>query len=251
MSEDSKSTGQFEENVFRNAFELWITPEVKRRQLEGNLPKPVSLLAAQVVFAPEGKPLVRLNNEVRGRARVKLRDGIEEGDPVYGADVEDYEGFDLLSEEADFGHMTLIRHRQHWVMMFDFSVYKGHASALVARAEEFFSAAQSSLERGHVGAYVDNLFSCSELLARARLLNAHMLEKDWKTHDPIHSRINDWRRLGNVDGEFVDLLNDLRNARPTARYSPDTPKARRAGDRAIQIVAEQIDQLKGRLERIE
>jgi len=68
------SENQFQEydwaEIARNAskhfMDIFITPEVMRRQAIGELPQPVDLRAAQIIFYPDGKkPTVRINSEVK------------------------------------------------------------------------------------------------------------------------------------------------------------------------------------------
>jgi hypothetical protein len=55
-----------QQRFLQQAFSLWIMPEIQRRTDEGALPPNFQLLAAQIVFWPDGRPLeVRLNTEVR------------------------------------------------------------------------------------------------------------------------------------------------------------------------------------------
>ena len=47
------------------------------------------------------------------------------------------------------------------------------------------------------------------------------MSSDVKTHGTIHSSINQWGRLGNVDQEFVEMFNKLSGNREAARYTND------------------------------
>ena len=58
------------ERTFHQAFALWINPEIERRKAAGLIGETFSLSTAQVLFGDEGPPIVRLNEEVRGKLLV-------------------------------------------------------------------------------------------------------------------------------------------------------------------------------------
>jgi hypothetical protein len=205
------------ERTLKDAFELWITPEYERRKTAALIGQNFRLSSAQVLFSDEGAPLVRFNEEVRGVIQVRAARAVNAGDPVLTADIADFVGMELLKEERDYGHFTLIQHHDKWVMLFDFSRNRAHASDLINLAAEFISVAEHCLAAKFPGPFIDNLFSACELLAKARLITV-VLRKGSRSHGHIHSRINSWRKLGNVGGEFVDLFNQLSTARGGARY---------------------------------
>jgi len=85
-------------------FSLWVAPEVARRQRAGTVPKPFQLWAAQIIFRSEpGRPEIRLNEEVRARAKAKLRRGAtkECDSPVLQSEIEDIDDFRLFQEEDE------------------------------------------------------------------------------------------------------------------------------------------------------
>lgn len=236
------------ERTFRQAFDLWITPEVTRRVEAGLLTPPLDLQKAQVIFRRgEQHPIVRLNDEVRISLIVKAKVALNEGDPVAENDVEEIQGFELDHAERDDGHVTLLRWRDGWRMLFDFQQNKGRASQLVSTAEEFLGTAQHALSSGYASAYVDNLFSACELLAKARLMTSAAEDKI-DSHKAIHSKINWWSKLGNVDAEFVDLFNRLSAARSNARYVGQTDSTLTDKDR-LAIAANEAALLRARLKR--
>lgn len=55
MDENPESplqTEDFRQRVFNQFLDIWITPEVMRRQQLGELPKPLDFRAAQILFFP-------------------------------------------------------------------------------------------------------------------------------------------------------------------------------------------------------
>lgn len=94
------------------AFELWINPEFERREKADSNFDRSKIIAAQVIWAPDATPIVRLNEEVRGSASVKAAKDLEKGQLVFLSDFDDFDGFELIEEEIDCQHVTLIRSRR-------------------------------------------------------------------------------------------------------------------------------------------
>lgn len=242
---------EFNQRVLDQAFEFWFTPEVTARQKAGTLPTPCFLFAAQVIFSDASSPVVRLNQEVKGNARLKAgAPEITVGQPVLSDMLKYIERFELIEQEANLGHFTALRYDDRgWATVFDFQLNKATAADLVARAAQFISAARHSFELGFEAPYVDNLFSACELLARARLIPTSKVALDSRTHGVVHSSINNERRLGNVSGDFVELFNDLSLGRSVARYARRGDIKIRAGDGALSIAEDELRTLQVRFRR--
>ena len=91
------------QNASKHFMDIFITPEVMQRQDVGELPRPLDLRAAQIIFYPNGKkPTVRINSEVKVLAKMKLKPGIEKdyGDAVYANDLDGLEELMLTNEDA-------------------------------------------------------------------------------------------------------------------------------------------------------
>lgn len=214
----------FETNLFNNLMDQWILPSIRRRQEIGDLPKPLALNMAQIIFKPEGgEPEVRVNNEIKGRAIVNLKKGLEKplksGDPISLSQLDGIESFELEESERDFGHATLIELNEKWLITFNFIYNKKSSQEHLAAANEFLHAAESSLKESFLRAAIDSLHSASELAAKAYLLgrpDKSIVEA--KSHDVVHRKINMERKLGNVNPDHVDTFNSLRSLRSSARY---------------------------------
>src|SRR6185437_7914458 len=98
----------FEVKAFQQFMELFVVPELKRRQEAGTLPKPVELTAFQIIWGPDGRErLIRINEEVRVHFVVKLKYGTEpaRGTTVFWDDVEQVQAIRLTDDDdADCGH---------------------------------------------------------------------------------------------------------------------------------------------------
>ena len=105
--------------LFKQTMDIWITPEVKRRQEAGKLEVPLNLRAAQVVFCPDTTSTqVRINSEVKAIAQMKLKPGISKkaGEGVFDNEVDGIGHIKLTEEDdPDCGHITLIYFNGEWV----------------------------------------------------------------------------------------------------------------------------------------
>lgn len=222
--ESSAEPGDLGPAVFEQILELFIRPEVERRRAEGRLADGTSLQAAQVICFPDARPnLVRLNEEVRAIAKVKLKDGVskKEKDPVFADEIAGYETVLLPeTEDPDCGHATMLRLGGRWFVVFDFRYNRGRSRVLLARARQFLETAAHALERQSWSPFVYNLFTTAELAAKAELLSLPdpgLLKA--RKHNAVKSRLNRWARLGNVDTAHSSAFNRLTDLRSAAAYS--------------------------------
>jgi hypothetical protein len=237
------------ERTLRQMFNLFIGPEIDRRVAAGLLTTQFNLEKAQVIFDGDKSPQVRLNDEVRGSMLVKVSKPVEIGDPIGVADITEVDRWELDIADADCGHFTVIRWAgDNWQMLFDFQRNKRKGADLVSLAEQFLATAEFAFSKGHSGPYIDNLFSSCELLAKARLMTA-AAQNDIDSHKTIHSKINLWKKMGNVDGKFVTLFNELASARSVARYSAGKYLSIQSETDAVDCVRDEVALLKWRLAR--
>jgi len=89
MSEEAAST------MFRQVMDVWVAPEIKKRQDLGELKSPLDLQSAQIIFFPddERKTQVRINSEIKGTIKAKPKQGFSKsnGDPVFSNEIESIE----------------------------------------------------------------------------------------------------------------------------------------------------------------
>lgn len=210
--------------TFNHVMEVWITPEVVRRQASGSIPKPYDLRAAQVIFYADGRPhKIRLNEEIRFLGKAKFKDGMppkRKGDFVYLHEIESYESFRLPDDEdPNCGHITLYRFPDHWIIAFDAIYNKAIATEHLSAAQQFLTAAQQALTIDAMRVFVDTCFSAAELTAKALLITTPLPGEATKmTHGRIHSRYNFQAKLGNVAISHKNALNRLTALRGSARY---------------------------------
>jgi uncharacterized protein (UPF0332 family) len=184
------------------------------------LPDGFQLRAAQVVFEPDADaPLVRINEEVRALARVRPAKPFKAGDPVTADHVAEFLHLELTDENPNAGHITMVLLRDQWTITFNFRYNAHRVQRTLEVAREFLDAAKHSIDNSRLSAGVDTLYSAVELLARAWLLPMPIRTVlAGKTHGSIQGPFNIHGKLGNTDMEFVQLLNQLSELRPKARY---------------------------------
>jgi HEPN domain-containing protein len=241
------------ERTLHQMFRLYVEPEIKRRQSSRSLPDQFSVVKAQVLFFEGKQPEVRLNDEVKISLVIKAARAIQAGEAISLSEIKHIEASELDLLDADAGQFTAIAFNDQWLIFFDFRQNKLKASNLVERAEQFCASAEHALGQEHFGPAIDNLFSACELAAKARPIASAMVRSDAKSHGSIHSGINIWRKLGNVDREFVEMFNELSRNREVARYDASS-KGNLPGLVNAEMVAKaraEIAELKKRFRRFE
>lgn len=220
---NQNQSDEFGQRVFQQFMELYINPEVNRRQEAGELPKPLDLRAAQIIFfSDDRKTLVRINEEIKTIAKVKFKQGISKvvGEPIFQHEIEGLEEINLTEDDdPDCGHATLIKINGRWTIAFDFRYNKGLSHSHIKTASEFYEAAEFSLAKKNWSASIDNLFNCAELSAKVILMTSPepgFIKK--AKHKLIQSKYNQFADLGNVNETHRNALNKLSGWRISARY---------------------------------
>jgi len=222
----------FDDNIKKSIYDqfltIWVQPEIENRKELGLLPHSFNLYsndlyAAQVIFFPDNRNrIIRLNDEVIVRAKVKLKEPLNYsvGDKININQFESYENFVLAEEDfADCGHITMRRLKNTWTLVFDARYNKELAQKHIKKATEFYKTAKYDLKKGYFSPFVDNLFSTSELTAKAILLTGPYKKlREKSSHMGIQKLFIDNAKLKNIKIEHKDLLNKLSGLRNSARY---------------------------------
>lgn len=238
------------ERAVQHFMDMFVLPEISRRQQAGELPVPFGLTAAQVVFFPDHRPrIVRLNTEVKAVAKIALHEEVtkQAGDVVYEHEINSMEGLELSNEDdPDCGHMTLIKMQGRWFLGFDFFYNKALARRHIERAKEFVQVADFAASQNLLNAFIDAAFSAAELIAKSQELQHG--DSDFRAkanHKAIAVRYNRSAHWGNVNSEYAAALNRLQRLRGAARYlqgdldlTPDEAQELLKTIRAMQEAAE-------------
>jgi uncharacterized protein (UPF0332 family) len=210
------------DRTLQQVFELWVMPEVERRQSAGQVPPNFQLWSAQVVFEVDAPVKVRLNNEVRAMMKVRATRAVAKGEAVGMNDFSEIVSIELTEIDPNAGHITIIAHQGIWYLTWDTRYNAQRIATTIATAKEFIESAQDNLRVSspRLRSFTENLFSAVELLAKAVLLqlpDRKILSS--KTHGTIKSGFNQWSKLGNTERDFANLLNELERMRTPAKYS--------------------------------
>lgn len=212
----------FQQTVFNNLMEVFVLPNIKRRQEKGELSDPLHLMAAQVLIYPDERPTeVRVNEEVRAVAEMKLKPDVEvnPGDPIYAHQLESVSNFRLTEDDdPDCGYIILLQLEGRWTGNFNFIYNRGLSLKHIKAARQFLETAEYALDKQYWSVFVDTLFSASELAVKALMMGHHADLRNAKRHTRVHSVFNQFARMGNVDEEQRSTFNQLSQLRPTARY---------------------------------
>ena len=210
------------QNLLSQALELWITPEIEKRQKDGTLENDFVLSGAQVLFnLKSGKPQVRLNEEIKadliGTAKREIQPG--ESAPIESM-LQDIHNLRLTEhDDPDVGHLTLFLFQDKWHIFFDFRYNKSKIKKIFDAGKEFFGVAKLTLEKSMYRAFVDNLYSAVELFATCQIYNmAGDAFQRKRRHRTIHRKYNEIVNIGNFKTQYKTTLNKLAELRLSARY---------------------------------
>jgi uncharacterized protein (UPF0332 family) len=238
--------------LFNHIIQLYVLPEIDRRKELGIFSESFILDKAQIIFYGDRRPIVRLNEETKILAHAKLKDGIKKdrGEMVSHKEIERIENLRLLDEEEPkCAHISLVKFGEDWLVSWDARYNKELARKHFETAKQFCISAQNAYDKNLFAPFVDNLFSCIELLAKSELLlisNKQFVQKT--THDGIQIKYNEFVNIGNAKKDFKNSLNKLRNLRDSARYlKSDLKLFPSDAQRYLSISKEMLDYVENRL----
>lgn len=223
-------------------FQIAFAPEIRRRLSAGMLDETFFLTAAQMIQTDSGPQMIRLNDEVRGRAQLRMTRPVQKGEPVFASDMQNFVNFDLEEEELDAGHFTLFWTGNGWIVTFDFRTGRAKSAAILKAAEEFLKVAKLASTNGLRRPTIDNLFSACELASKAHLVLHRSAASRAKSHGTVQRAINLWGHLGNINEEFVQLFNRVSNTRSPARYDAKA-EIQMPSQSDFQLVEDEIQQM--------
>lgn len=239
------------ERAIQQLIAIYIRPAVEQRRAAGTLSVEQPLVAWQVVFFPDGRrPIVRLNEEVRAIIEAEfVGDGTKQpGEPMYLDEIGAISRISL-ADEPNCGHATMVQVGSRPVFGFDARYDRERAREHLDLAEQFLGTARLAWDRKWLGAFVDNLFSASELCAKATLLllpDPRFRAK--ASHAGIAAKYKWFTDLGNVDDEFRSVLSLLDGWRVGARYLGETKhRAIEEGEHSLAVVTRMLQDARERL----
>jgi hypothetical protein len=215
---------EFSINLINNILELYIFPEIEKRQESHQIPKPFTLKMAQVVLPPLSQKNIeiRLNEEVSAVASIKLKNGIgkEKGDPVLSTEVAEIVGVEFTEDDnPNNAHIFLANIEKKWFLYYDFRYNKSIVKDHISRADEFLNTAEFSKTKQYWGSFIENLFGASELLQKSFLLIfANEIAMQASSHGPIRSQFYLYLKNTKINADFSKTIKELDKLRGPARY---------------------------------
>lgn len=215
---------QISHSLINNIMNLYIIPEIEKRQELKLIHKPYPLRVAQVILPPGfSKNIeIRLNEEVSAIASIKLKDGIgkEKGEPVLSTEIADVAGVEFTEEDdPNNAHIFLAYIEGKWYLYYDFRYNKPVVRDHIERADEFLESAEFSRSKKYWGAFIENLFGASELLQKCFLLIiANEIAMHATTHGPIRSQFYQYLKNSELNSDFSGTVKRLDKLRGPARY---------------------------------
>ena len=243
---------EFQQRVLSQFMETWVSPEVTKRQIQGELEKPLILTKAQIIFFPDERaPEIRINSEVKAGLKVKVKPEYDfnDGDLVYSHQIEEIQELYLDQEDdPDCGYIILLNLGGTWILKFDFRYNNALSKQHLLAARQFLAAAKFSMEQQNWIAFIDVLFSAVELTAKAQLLSYFAELRQNHKHDLIHSRYNLFAHTGNVPENYRDIYNQLWQLRIPIRYlRTEFSLSKEEIDELYNVVSEMIEYTSSRL----
>lgn len=197
----------------------YVAPEIDRRVAANAWSPETPVSSAQILLRSGQPPEVRLNNEVALLARAKVNRPLDAGDDVFAEDIDRIEGYELLPDDSDAAHITLLAQQDGCLAIFSFTAHAGPQVEHLEAAREFVDGAREALAAGRLRLFAETAWSASELLIKAEL---HVLpDADLvanRRHSFLRHAYGVWARLGNSEERFAKLYIALDEMRAEARY---------------------------------
>lgn len=228
-------TAEFTSTLVDHVFELWLWPEVQRRDLPLDR---AGIRKALVELEPGKAPRVLLNEEAELVAGFVPKRAIGEGEEVTLEDIERLTDLRPASVGPNSGWLVFARLGSQEMVAFDFRYNRARASAIIERAREFLSAAKIASDTTTAVA-VDLAFSAAELAVHSQMMS---LQADVSNHRGRAEWLTQWARNDNVPRSHADLLYNLSDLRSSARYGEGQLRLRPTRLRLILRTVEEMIQ---------
>jgi hypothetical protein len=204
-------TPEFAATTIDHVFEIWIWPEVQRRNLSLSR---TQIRKALVELAPGKAPRILLNDEAELVAGFVPKRTIAEGEEVTLGDIDRITDIRPLSVGADSGWLVFARIASQEIVTFDFRYNRAKALEIIKRAREFLTIAKVAADTSAAVA-LDLMFSAAELAVHSQMMT---LQSEVSNHQERARWLTQWARNGNAPGSYSELLYNLADLRSSARY---------------------------------
>ncbi len=216
--------------VCEQAFDKWINPEILKRYSNDSSNKLSTKISyAQVLFGIDGTHMVRLNNEVKGTFKVKLRKAVKKGDPILMVNIEDIFFADQDEQDKDFGHITIAQYEDRRSVSFSFLYGAKQVGKYLNLGEEYYNQACVALD-GSRRACITLGMTAIENLIKARLAASPQINLGVRlSHSQVHelfSHFIDDNQALKLNKKYIQSHEFFKAHFNDVRYHPDADKVR-------------------------
>lgn len=214
---DPKAT----ENFIKSIFSTLITPEIESRRKRSLISDNYFPEKIQIIFTIDGLRFIRFDEEIRAVIVTNLGTAkVSDNFSVEGLSIQ---RLDREEEEQDFGHVTLVRVRDLWVLAFDFRYGIQTSKRCYEVGKEFLEVATYAFENKKYRALCANLYLSAENLAKARFfLHPDSELRKTKKHGLIAAKVNiHHKNTKIVSAEYKDTYNFLKRIYDKSRFGEE------------------------------
>ena len=168
----------FSANVLQQMFDLWVIPELRRRDLPDN---PGTVRKALVLMRRDQQPEILINDEFVLSARARFNRDLEYEEEFTASDVTSIEWLEAKDVDPDAAwliYFALPDGRAY--LRFDFTYDRAKALKLIGLAKEYLHTAQQALKDENGAPALDAALSATELAVMAQM-RLHVTDADAKS----------------------------------------------------------------------
>jgi hypothetical protein len=218
--------------VHKQAMENWIHPEILKRHKEGIIKElPIVLRQAQVLFGLDGSKLVRINDEVRGTFKAKLKKAVKKGDYLRYDDVEGLYFAEQSPDDKDFGHITLVSlSGDKLTVSFSFEYGAHKVQDYLKLGTEFLKQANSAMDTS-TRVCVALAMTATENIAKARLAASPLASINTKQHTQLISAFSKFSSQDSpkkLNAKYTQAYKFFHRHFNGVRYQPSYPDVDKA-----------------------
>lgn len=218
MTDEPHFSDEFVDNFIENVFDLWFDEALADKRLDRDefekgqvlLKNPFALSQFDDLGSDDSEVEVRVNDDAQVKMKVRLKDeeSLEAGEPVYAHQIAGFEEVILDEDEADYGHVTLVRSEVYgWIINFDFRRNQTYLEPLLDAADQFNALAEYARDNEMWRGFVETAFHAAE-----RMMKIEVIFFGWtaETHSQVQARYHDIVNMGQGNPELYRVFNQLK-----------------------------------------
>lgn len=238
------------ERLFNQIIEVWVIPTIEQKRREGKITGRFLLSAAQIIFRPEKKPIVRLNSEVKGIIDARVTEKIVKYEKVFDTQIKEIKSFRLPQKKIykNCGHITVIQIRGTWYIFWDLRYNKEKIQKHLEAAKEFLETARISITKNNARPFFENIFAAAEHATHSLVLVLPERIIKGRDHGATMFGLKAYSKLFSIDERFFETLRKLNSLRQSARYLASNDFLRENQDEILKNIEDMIQMAKRQIE---